>query len=385
MDNKILLVDDEAGIRKVMEVSLSDSGYTVFSAENGEKAFSIFRREKPSVVLTDIKMPGMDGIALLMKIKNEDPDTEVIMFTGHGDMDLAIESLKQDATDFLTKPINDDVLKIALKRAREKIVMRQKLREYTHNLEALLREKAELQDRLSSLGLMLSSISHGIKGLLTGMDGGIYLVDAGLQKRDLEKTGEGWQVVKLLTERVRKMVMDILFYAKERDLAPELVSIVNLAEEAAMVAAPKMKIGGIEFIKDFQDLSGTFEVDAGFIRSALINILENAVDAFPDHRTDPPAQVVFRVRELGDNVQFDIIDNGIGMDSQTRDKIFTLFFSSKANRGTGLGLFIANKIVCQHGGSIRVDSKVGQGSRFSVKIPKKISCPEKMPVTEKPI
>jgi signal transduction histidine kinase len=82
---------------------------------------------------------------------------------------------------------------------------------------------------------------------------------------------------------------------------------------------------------------------------------------------------------LGGNVQFDIIDNGIGMDSQTRDKIFTLFFSSTANRGTGLGLFIANKIVCQHGGSIRVDSKVGQGSRFSVKIPKKISCPEKIP------
>jgi len=369
-----LLVDDEAGIRKVMEISLSDSGYTVFSAENGEKALSIFKREKPPVVLTDIKMPGMDGIALLMKIKNEDPDTEVIMFTGHGDMDLAIESLKQDATDFLTKPINDDVLKISLKRAHEKILMRQKLREYTQSLEALLREKAELQDRLSSLGLMLSSISHGIKGLLTGMDGGIYLVDAGLQKRDLEKTGEGWQVVKLLTQRVRKMVMDILFYAKERDLAPELVSILNLAEEVAMVAAPKMKIGGIEFIKDFQNLSGTFEVDAGFIRSALINILENAVDAFPDHRTDPPAQVVFRVRELGDNVQFDIIDNGIGIDSQTRDKIFTLFFSSKANRGTGLGLFIANKIVCQHGGSIRVNSRPGQGARFSIKIPRKPPC-----------
>ena len=369
-----MLVDDEAGIRKVMEISLSDSGYTVFSAENGEKALSIFKREKPPVVLTDIKMPGMDGIALLMKIKNEDPDTEVIMFTGHGDMDLAIESLKQDATDFLTKPINDDVLKISLKRAHEKILMRQKLREYTQSLEALLREKAELQDRLSSLGLMLSSISHGIKGLLTGMDGGIYLVDAGLQKRDLEKTGEGWQVVKLLTQRVRKMVMDILFYAKERDLAPELVSILNLAEEVAMVAAPKMKIGGIEFIKDFQNLSGTFEVDAGFIRSALINILENAVDAFPDHRTDPPAQVVFRVRELGDNVQFDIIDNGIGIDSQTRDKIFTLFFSSKANRGTGLGLFIANKIVCQHGGSIRVNSRPGQGARFSIKIPRKPPC-----------
>ncbi len=371
MDNKVLLVDDEAGIRKVLEISLSDSGYTVFSAENGEKALSIFKKERPPIVLTDIKMPGMDGIALLMKMKNEDPDTEVIMFTGHGDMDLAIESLKQGATDFLTKPINDDVLEIALKRAREKILIRQKLREYTQSLEALLREKTELQDRLSSLGLMLSSIAHGIKGLLTGMDGGIYMVDSGLKKKDLEKTGEGWQVVKLLTERVRKMVMDILFYARERDLMPEWVSIRNLSEEVAMVVEPKMKTGRIEFIKDFQNAPGTFEVDAGFIRSALINILENAVDAFSD-REEVAAQVVFRARELGDIVQFDVIDNGIGMDSQIRDKIFTLFFSSKANRGTGLGLFIANKIVCQHGGSIRVDSRPGQGSRFSIKIPKKL-------------
>lgn len=366
-----MLVDDEAGIRKVLEISLSDSGYTVFSAENGEKALSIFKKERPPIVLTDIKMPGMDGIALLMKMKNEDPDTEVIMFTGHGDMDLAIESLKQGATDFLTKPINDDVLEIALKRAREKILIRQKLREYTQSLEALLREKTELQDRLSSLGLMLSSIAHGIKGLLTGMDGGIYMVDSGLKKKDLEKTGEGWQVVKLLTERVRKMVMDILFYARERDLMPEWVSIRNLSEEVAMVVEPKMKTGRIEFIKDFQNAPGTFEVDAGFIRSALINILENAVDAFSD-REEVAAQVVFRARELGDIVQFDVIDNGIGMDSQIRDKIFTLFFSSKANRGTGLGLFIANKIVCQHGGSIRVDSRPGQGSRFSIKIPKKL-------------
>ena len=230
---------------------------------------------------------------------------------------------------------------------------------------------------------MLSSIAHGIKGLLTGMDGGIYLVDSGLEKKDLEKTEEGWQVVKLMTERVRKMVMDILFYARERELMPEPVRILNLAEEVAMVVEPKMKTGHIEFIRDFQNVQGTFEVDAGFIRSALINILENAVDAFPGDRAEVPAQVVFRVRDLKDMVQFDVIDNGIGMDSQTRDKIFTLFFSTKANRGTGLGLFIANKIVCQHGGSIHVDSRPGRGSRFSIRIPRKLSRGKTTPGSDK--
>ncbi|MCK5609598.1 response regulator, partial [Candidatus Pacearchaeota archaeon] len=102
MAQKILLVDDEEGIRKVLGISLTDSGYKVFTAENGEEALQIFRKVNPSIVLTDIKMPGMDGIQLLQKIKNENPDTEVIMITGHGDIELAIHSLKFEATDFIT-------------------------------------------------------------------------------------------------------------------------------------------------------------------------------------------------------------------------------------------------------------------------------------------
>ena len=142
MDNKLLLVDDEEGIRKVLGISLADLGYEVFTAENGEEALEIFRRENPPIVLTDIKMPVMDGIELLRKIKDKNPDTEVIMITGHGDMELAIKSLKYRAIDFVTKPINDDILEIALGRAHEKINMRQKLRDYTENLEALVAEKS---------------------------------------------------------------------------------------------------------------------------------------------------------------------------------------------------------------------------------------------------
>ena len=93
MKETLLLVDDEEGIRKVLGISLADIGYQVFTAENGEQALRIFQETNPSIVLTDIKMPGMDGIELLQKIKRERPDTEVIMLTGHGDMDLAIKSL----------------------------------------------------------------------------------------------------------------------------------------------------------------------------------------------------------------------------------------------------------------------------------------------------
>ncbi len=88
----------------------------MFTAENGREALHIFREEAPPVILSDIKMPVMDGVTLLQAIKQESPDTEVIMVTGHGDMDVAIQCLKLDAADFITKPINDDALEIALKR-----------------------------------------------------------------------------------------------------------------------------------------------------------------------------------------------------------------------------------------------------------------------------
>ena len=183
MEKTILLVDDEPDIRDVLSLSLFDLGYQVYEAENGDEALRIFKDVQPAMVMTDIKMPGMDGIELLQKVKHENPETEVIMITGHGDMDLAIRSLKNAATDFITKPINVDALEIAVQRAKDKIITREKLQEYTENLEKLVHEKTELQSHLASLGLMIGSISHGIKGLLTGLDGGIYLLDSGFAKK----------------------------------------------------------------------------------------------------------------------------------------------------------------------------------------------------------
>ena len=110
MEKTILIVDDEEGIRKVLGIALSDMGYEVLTAENGAAALRVFKAAQPPIVLTDIKMPEMDGIELLRRLKQMRPETEVIMITGHGDMDLAIKSVKYEATDFVTKPINDEVL-----------------------------------------------------------------------------------------------------------------------------------------------------------------------------------------------------------------------------------------------------------------------------------
>ncbi len=370
MENKILLVDDEPDIREVLNLSLSDMGYRVFEAENGDMALGIFKQVRPPIVLTDIKMPNMDGLELLQKVKHENPETEVIMITGHGDMDLAIKSLKYEATDFITKPINVEALEVALRRARDKIITRQKLKEYTENLETLVREKSELQSRLSTLGLMIGSISHGIKGLLTGLDGGMYLLNSGFAKENHEQVKEGWEIVKLMIGRIRKMILDILFYAKERDLKWERVDAQSFAEEVAAVVEDRTRDQGIEFVKDFNPKAGELEIDAGYIHSALINIIENAIDACARDGLKKSHKIVFGVREHQDHIVFDVFDDGIGMNADTREKLFTPFFSTKGNRGTGLGLFISNKIIEQHGGKIHVNSTPGQGSLFRIRIPK---------------
>jgi signal transduction histidine kinase len=118
---------------------------------------------------------------------------------------------------------------------------------------------------------------------------------------------------------------------------------------------------------------GHFEVDAGIVRSALTNIIENAVEACRSDRSGRTHEINLEVTQDADAIYFKVTDNGIGMDEATRAKVFTPFFSSKGDRGTGLGLFISNRILSRHGGGISLESEPDTGSRFSIKIPKKAS------------
>jgi len=162
----VLLIDDEEGIRKVMSIALRDAGYVVWTAESGEKGLEIFQREKPALILTDIKMPGMDGIAVLRRIKEMETDSEVIIITGHGEMELAISALQLEASDFITKPIHDEALFLALRRAEEKIFLKRQLRDYTENLERKVREATAEIQRISDFQANL--IDNSLDGIVAG-------------------------------------------------------------------------------------------------------------------------------------------------------------------------------------------------------------------------
>ena len=228
----------------------------------------------------------------------------------------------------------------------------------------------KLQDHLTSLGLLLGSASHGIKGMLTALDGGLYRLESGLRRGDRDKTEDAMGVVKHMVGRVQSMVLDVLYYAKSRDLNRREVAVGTLARRLAETVEPRAAQYGVALVRDFDPNPGTITVDENALTSALTNFLENGIDACTmPGGPGKNARVIFGMRRTRNHLEFTIQDNGIGMDRETREKIFTLFFSSKGNRGTGLGLFIANQVVEQHGGDIVVDSVPGQGSCFTVRIP----------------
>ncbi len=634
-NKKLLLVDDEDGIRRFLGLTLMDLGYEVETAKNGEEALKAIPEADPSIILTDIKMPRMDGIELLKAVKTDYPHIEVIMLTGHGDLDLAIESLKSEAADFITKPIDDEVLEISLNRIMEKIELKDKLREHTENLERLVEEKTQrivelerqnaacqvieglsealssaahevetgsglfnelpclvsihnryleivaanellkerlgdvvgknsfdiysdresagnacpvqltfqtrkgqrsketfigkdgseipvtvytapipnkngeielvldisvdmtelkrlndelletqykfqrlfdeapcyisvqnpdysiaevnrrfkedfseplgktcfssykhrdrpceecpvqrtfkdgethqsetvvttkdgkqknmlvwsapirnaygeikqvmemstditeirrLQDHLTSLGFMLGSMSHGVKGMLTALDGGIYRLESGLRKDDPQRVSEAATALKNVVGRVKKMVLDILYYAKSREIEMESVNAGQFLQDTAALIVPKAVTAGVKYDIDIPEELGEIEIDSSSMSAAIVNFLENGVDACEPKIPGKEYLIRVAARDLEDKVELTVSDNGSGMDRETREKIFTLFFSSKGKRGTGIGLFISNQTIEQHGGSITVESELEKGTTFTIILPRK--------------
>lgn len=235
----------------------------------------------------------------------------------------------------------------------------------------------QLQDKLTSVGMLIGTISHGIKGLLNGLDGGIYLLNSGLEKNDRARIDKGWDMTLRNVRRIRTMVMDILYYAKDREPEWETIAGGTLAADVCaslQERAQKLNIA----LESSLDGSGEFEGDPQMIRSLLVNLIENSIDACRIDTQKPSHCLRVELQEFPESVVFMISDNGIGMDQETREKAFSLFFSSKGAGGTGLGLFVSNKIAQSHGGTISVESEERAGSRFRVELPRRrppATCP----------
>lgn len=374
MKEKILLVDDEAGICKVLGISLADAGYEVHTAEDGQQALDVFDRLAPRIVITDIKMPTMDGIELLRRIKQRSEDTEVIMITGHGDIDLAIRSLKLDATDFITKPISNDALEVALKRAMEKISMKRQIRQYTENLERLVEEKtAQLieAERMAAVGQTVAGLSHAIKNIAGGLKGGSFVLEKGLELNDRKYLDQGWELVRTNVEKITRLSLDLLNFGKADEACCRIGDPNQPAREVFELMAASTRPQDVKLELQLDESLSPVCFDPEGIHRCLLNLVTNAVEACTDENCLAEVGTVtlrtFREKNFG--VCYQVSDTCGGIPPAVKEKLFSTFITTKGSRGTGIGLMLTKKIADQHHGRLEVASEEGRGTTFTLKIP----------------
>ena len=191
------------------------------------------------------------------------------------------------------------------------------------------------------------------------------------KKDDRKRIDQGWEIALRNVDRIRTMVMDILYYAKDREPNYENIEIVPFMQDICTMMEDKAKTLNIELDYQLPATIGNFEADPLFFRSLIVNLLENSQDACRIDTKKEKHKISVGVRSNTEKVFFEISDNGIGMDRETREKAFSMFFSSKGAGGTGLGLFISNKIAQSHGGHITIESEEGVGSKFIVEMPRR--------------
>jgi len=234
-------------------------------------------------------------------------------------------------------------------------------------------EVKRLQRQLALMGRAVAGMAHRIKNILMGLEGGIFVVNTGLETEDRKEFAEGWEMVERNVRRVSNIVKDLLYCSKDR--APNFEDDVcphDILNEVRDLYADRMADDGIEINAETSSYRhcGTFDPDA--IHSMLCNLVSNAIDAC---RFDPSLEkdghrITMRCRQDSTlRTVFEVEDNGAGIPEELNNKVFEDFFSSKGTEGTGIGLLVVQKVAEEHGGSVSFESKPGKGTKFTVTLP----------------
>lgn len=236
---------------------------------------------------------------------------------------------------------------------------------------ALVIENARLyqenlhQARLSAMGQGIAGAAHCIKNILHGLSGGEFIVESGLKRRDMGKVDQGWGLLKRNTTVMRELVLDMLSYAKPREPEYEPADPDALCRQVAELVQGKADEKGVSLVLDLQAGPAPVRLDPQGVYRCLLNLVANAVDACDGS----DGRITVSSRRNARRIEIRVADNGCGMDEAALAQLFKPFFSTKGTKGTGLGLAVSEKIVAEHGGRIRVDSRAGEGTAFTVELP----------------
>ena len=374
MENKILVVDDEKEIRDFLFRALSQiAGFRVELAENGEEALKKIEKEFFDLVLTDLKMPDMDGLQLVAEIAKSKPEILTVLMTGHGSIDSALEAMKRGASDYLTKPLNLEEMFVRLQKVLEEKQRFVKLRDFAAQLEKANQDLKRIDEMKSEF---VSIASHELRTPLASIKNAVQLILQG-------KTGE-------INENQKKFLS-----MADRNIS-RLTNILNSLLDLSRIESGKidMKIEEldpralIEFIlsslkPQADGKSAQLKIEIGKklpsvygdrekVEQILTNLVGNAIKFTPEGgEISVSAQPSPRG---GNKLAISVRDSGIGISEDQQEKIFEKFHQVEGSlhrsvSGTGLGLAITKGLVEAHHGEIWVESEIGKGSTFTFTLP----------------
>ena len=230
-----------------------------------------------------------------------------------------------------------------------------------------LYEQGLQAERMAAIGETTAALSHSIKNILQALHGGADVVKMGLRANNLSQAAKGWDIVERNLDKIYSLTMNLLAYSKEREPQLELVNPRALIDECVELLANSANNKGAMVVADVDRDTPAVPMDPDGMHQVLMNLLSNALDAVQ------PGKGLIKVaaRFDADNqcLIIEVIDNGVGVPQPMMQHMFELFHSTKGNRGTGLGLAVARKIVQEHEGTISVQSKPGEGTVFTVRLP----------------
>ncbi len=382
MDNShILLVDDDTALLQALPqaIALRMQRVEVDISDSAQEALRYARERDYDAIVSDIKMPGMDGLALIEQLQTLCPDTPTLLITGHGERDLAIQALRVGAYDFIQKPIDRDYFITALRRAittrqmRRQIAEQQEaLQRYTSSLEEAVAERTrELVEANATKDIFISMASHELRTPLTTLKGiAQMLVRRAGQNKPIEP-----KTLELLEHSVHRMevlVNDLLTTSLDDaglfSLHYQTGDLVALCRE--VLDEYREQIGSsLQLESSHPELQ--VEMDRERISQVLLNLLSNARKYSPQG-----APIIVRIEHLGDQALVSVIDHGVGIPPDRLPHIFERFYrvpeieiQTGSSTGFGLGLYIARKIVELHHGHLSATSTPGDGSTFTITLP----------------
>jgi len=371
---QILVIDDEVGPRESLRMLLKPK-YQVHTADCVEAGLKLLREKQPDTIVMDIRMPGMTGIEGLRKIREIDPHLSVIMLTGFGALDTAKEALRLGANDYISKPFDahemQEVIGRNVERTRVHRTSESAASEIKELNNRLLKELAQ-KERLASLGQASAEFVHDLGNPLTIVWGYVQLLAKRLEKSEKSEDAQNATSVKELNiiEQNVRLCRELLTmwqsYGSVEGSPPKLISVSGIVREVLKGVAPIASQSAVELKVTVCEDPCTLLGDAVQIKRAIQNVVINGIQAAAENK----GFVAIECTQRDFYVDLRVEDNGAGITPAQINRIFDPYFTTKqAKSGTGLGLYIAKKVVEDHNGSIKVDSTPAVATVFTIRLP----------------